>query len=197
MKTTQTTDLKAKIIDTARSQLLEEGYQNLSLRKIARSIGISATSIYLHFKNKDHLVHMLIEEAIKELNLRLEESVLATNNPIEQLQDLTWAYVNFALDHPRCYKTIFLVSSDEMARYPKEKFRRALKGYQTIRRILLAGKESGQIKNHMPGIAVYTFWAQLHVVMSVVISERLYTKIDKNEFIAEAIEHIIDGYQRE
>ncbi|HLR31898.1 MAG TPA: TetR/AcrR family transcriptional regulator [Fodinibius sp.] len=190
-------DLKCQIIDAARELLLSEGYRNLSLRKIARSIGVSATSIYLHFDNKDNLVHALIDEAIEALNMRLEESVQSVSNPISQLKHLAYAYVQFALQHPRQYQIIYLVSSDEMARYPKEKFRKARKGYKTVRNVLLEGKEAGLMKDHKPDIAAYTFWAQMHGVMSVVLSRRLDAQIDQHEFIDEAIEHIIGGYQSE
>lgn len=190
-------DLKCQIIDAARELLLSEGYRNLSLRKIARSIGVSATSIYLHFDNKDNLVHALIDEAIVALNMRLEESVQSVSDPIGQLKHLAYAYVQFALQHPRQYQIIYLVSSDEMARYPKEKFRKARKGYKTVRNVLLEGKEAGLMKEHKPDIAAYTFWAQMHGVMSVVLSRRLDAQIDQDEFIDEAIDHIIGGYQRE
>ena len=48
-------DLRRSILVTSRELLVREGYSSLSMRKIARSIGYSATSIYLHFKSKDQL----------------------------------------------------------------------------------------------------------------------------------------------
>src|SRR5699024_10821145 len=115
MNESETQGLKHQIIDAARELLLTGGYRNLSLRKIARSIGVSATSIYLHFDNKDNLVHALIDEAIEELNMRLEESVESSTDPVVQLKHLAYAYVQFALEHPRQYQIIYLVSSEEMA----------------------------------------------------------------------------------
>lgn len=188
--------LKEQIIDAAREVLLSRGYRNFSLRKIAAEIGVSATSIYLHFENKDDLVHTLIDEAIEELNARLQASVVQGVGPLSKLNALAREYVRFALDHPREYRVIYLVSSEEMTRYPKEKFRRARKGYEIVTSVLREGVESGIITEEKPRIAAYTFWAQLHGVMSVVLSKRLDTRIDQNEFIEEAISHIIQGYQQ-
>ncbi len=70
MEETNDISLKKRIIDAARQVLLSEGYRNFSLRKIARQVDASATSIYLHFENKDDLVHTLMEEAIERLNTR-------------------------------------------------------------------------------------------------------------------------------
>jgi AcrR family transcriptional regulator len=196
MKDIKRVDLKRRIVDAAREVLLSEGYRNLSLRKIARKIDVSATSIYLHFENKDHLIHTLIEEAIERLNERLKESVESESSPLKMLENLAWAYVQFALDHPREYQVIYLVSSDQMARYPREKFRKARQGYQIVIEVLEEGVEAGTIEEPKPSIAAYTFWAQLHGVMSVVLSRRLDTRIDQNEFIEEAIEHIISAYHQ-
>lgn len=188
-------ELKQRIIHAARNVLLDNGYRNFSLRKIAREINVSATSIYLHFENKDDLVHTLMEEAIERLNGQLAQSITKFDDPISKLSALAYEYVGFALDHPREYQIIYLISSEEMTRYPKEKFRKARKGYEIVTEVLSEGVESGLIAEQKPRIAAYTFWAQLHGVMSVVLSKRLDTRIDQEEFIEEAIDHIIKGYQ--
>lgn len=188
--------LKLKIIEAAREVLLSEGYHNLSLRKIARKVGTSATSIYLHFEGKNDLIHCLIEAAIERLNDQLQAALPEKGNPIQKLETLAWAYIDFALTYPREYQVIYLVSSDEMSRYPKEKFRKARKGYGLVLHVLEEGIKEGIVKEKKPRIASYTFWAQLHGVLSIVLSKRLDTRIDQEEFIEEAIDHIISGYRQ-
>lgn len=195
MEKTKENSLKKRIISAARKVLVAEGYRNFSLRKIARKVDVSATSIYLHFEDKDALVHNLMEKAIDRLNDQLEQEVAKHDDPISKLEALARKYVEFALNYPREYQVIYLISSDEMARYPKEKFRKARRGYEIVISVLKEGVESGFILEDKPRIAAYTFWAQLHGVMSVVLSKRLDTRIDQQEFIEEAIDHIIKGYQ--
>lgn len=195
MDKTKEISLKQQIIDAARQVLLSEGYLNFSLRKIAREIDVSATSIYLHFENKDALIHTLMEKAIERLNNRLEACTANREDPIAKLDALAHEYTNFALENPREYQVIYLISSDEMSRYPKEKFRKARKGYEIVTTVLREGREKGIIAEKKPRMAAYTFWAQLHGVMSVVLSQRLDTRIDQQQFIEEAIDHIIQGYQ--
>ncbi len=195
MNRTEKLSLKNRIIEAARQVLLSEGYRNFSLRKIAREIDVSATSIYLHFENKDDLVHTLMEEAIERLNTRLQQVADEAEGPIAKLEALAYEYVQFALKYQREYQIIHLTSSDEMTRYPKEKFRKARKGYEIVSKVLQEGVNAGLIAEEKPRMAAYTFWAQLHGVMSVVLSKRLDTRIDQQEFIDEAIDHIIDGYK--
>lgn len=195
MEETQHLSLKDRIVEAARQVLLTEGYRNFSLRKIAREIDVSATSIYLHFENKDDLVHTLMEQSIERLNNQLQQAASKADSPIAKLEALAYEYVRFALKYQREYQIIYLTSSDEMSRYPKEKFRKARKGYEIVNNVLQEGVNAGLIAEEKPQIAAYTFWAQLHGVMSVVLSKRLDTRIDQQEFIDEAIEHIIDGYK--
>lgn len=61
------TPLRRQILDESRSMLLEVGFDRMSMRKIATSVGCSATSIYIYFKNKDDLLHALIEEGFDML----------------------------------------------------------------------------------------------------------------------------------
>jgi AcrR family transcriptional regulator len=196
MKKVNKQNLKLQIIGAAREVLLGEGYRDLSLRKVARKIGVSATSIYLHFDSKDDLVHSLIEAAIERLNDSLESALPDDGDPINKLEMLAWTYVDFALSHPREYQVIYLVSSDEMTRYPKEKFRKARKGYRLVLQVLQEGIKEGTVDEQKPRIASYTFWAQLHGILSVVLSKRLDSRIDQEEFIEEAIDHIISGYRQ-
>lgn len=195
MSKKKTDNLRERIIEIARQQLLSEGYREVSLRKIAREVGVTPTSIYLHFDSRDHLIHTLMEHAIEQLNEILEQTASQPTGPVEKLEALAREYVEFAREHPREYQVIYLVSSDEMSRYPKEKFRRARRGYEIVSRVIEEGVAAGEMDEDNPRVAAYTLWAQLHGVMSVVLSRRLDTRIDQDEFIEQAIQHIIHGFR--
>lgn len=186
--------LKERILDVARLLLSKEGYRNFSLRKVARDVGVSATSVYLYFESKDHLVHTLMEESIDHLNRELKEVAGRQLEPIQKLEALAHQYVHFALQHSKEYHIIYMVGSDEMARYPKEKFRKARQGYEIVTQTIKEGVDRGLLDETQPRIAAYTFWAQLHGIMSVVLSKRLDNRIDQDEFIKQAIDHIVYGF---
>jgi len=187
-------NLRGKLLESARKLLVNEGYKGFSLRKVARITGVSATSVYIYFENKDHLIHSIIEQSIDELNRRLHKVYVALQDPVERLEGFAAAYVNYALEHPREYQIIYAVSSEEMGRYPKEKFRKARKGYEFLTDTIQEGVERNILEESDPRTAAYTIWAQLHGVMSVVLSKRLDTRINQHEFIEQAISHILQGF---
>lgn len=195
MSETNDQDLRKALLQSARELLASKGYRGFSLRQVARKTGVSATSVYIYFENKDHLIHTLIEQSVSELNRRLKKVYVTLTDPVERLEGFAEAYVQYALEHPREYQIIYLASAEEMTRYPKEKFRKARRGYEYLTDTIKEAVEQKIFDEPRPRTAAYTFWAQLHGVMSVVLSKRLDTRIDQQEFIEQAISHILHGFR--
>lgn len=93
-------ELRRLILDEARHLMITQGYNSLSMRKIASKAGCSATSIYLYFRNKDDLLHALIEEGFEMLRSRLVETAATIEDPQPRLEALCREYVQFGLLNP-------------------------------------------------------------------------------------------------
>lgn len=186
--------LRDQILDISRHLLYQEGYKALSMRKIANQADVSATSIYLYFENKDHLLHTLIEESVEDLSRFIESKALSKTDSIERLKVITESYVQFALEFPEKYEIIYKVRSDSMARYPKEKFRKARRAYELLVKTIEESVSKGLMEVEKPVVAAYSIWAQLHGVVSVVLNERLDSRINRDQFIEDSIEHVVQGF---
>ncbi len=190
----QAIDLREKILDISRHMLYSEGHTSLSMRSIAKQVGVSATSIYLHFNNKDHLLHTLIEESVEELSRAIEEKVDDQQDVVAQFESIIQTYTEFALSHPEKYQIIYLVQPEAMARYPREKFRKARRCYELLVKVIEQGVRQGLMEEDDPVTAAYSIWAQLHGVISVVLNQRLDSRINKSHFIKKSIHHITEGF---
>ena len=118
-------ELRASILDEARQTLVAEGYRALSMRRIARAVGCTATSIYLHFRDKDDLLHALIHEGLERLHEQLLASVDGIEDPLRRCQRLCRSYLEFALENREYYEVIFSLHPEHMKRYPQALYRRA------------------------------------------------------------------------
>lgn len=186
-------ELRRLILDEARHLMITRGYHSLSMRKIASKAGCSATSIYLYFRNKDDLLHALIEEGFEMLRQRLVETAAANAEPLMRIEALCRDYVQFGLQHPEYYEIMFLLRPEHMERYPVEKFRRARKNLELItdtlnemNEIQAAGKGNSYIRAH-------AITASLHGAVVLVNAGRLDIRIDKSQFVDTVIEHIMLG----
>ncbi|WP_234567127.1 TetR/AcrR family transcriptional regulator [Rhodohalobacter sp. 614A] len=186
--------LRNQILEVSRDLLIQHGFGKLTMRNIAKRADVTATSIYLHFENKDDLLLSLIDQSIEHLKGQLIREIDSSKGLIPQLEDLARAYVRFALEHPQEYEIIYMVRPEEMPQYPKEKFQQIRSAYELLGQIIEQGKQEELIEVENSMISAYTLWAQLHGIVSVILSKRLDTRIPQKEFIDQAIEHIIQGF---
>ncbi len=104
--------LRQEILDAATRILEETGREDaLSLRGVAREVGISAPSVYLHFKDKTELVATVLDAAYWALAAAMgeagEAAAAAGAAPWERIGATAAAYRRFAIDKPRRYRLMF------------------------------------------------------------------------------------------
>lgn len=98
-------DLRVALIATGLKKLEEVSAQSLSLREIAREIGVSATAIYRHFPDKDSLLSALAAEGLAQL--AREQKAAGKAGGKEGFTEMGRAYVRFAMTNPALFRLIF------------------------------------------------------------------------------------------
>src|SRR5215472_1918805 len=100
--------LRADIIEAARQILAESGgFEGLTLRGVARRVGIAATSIYLHFPDTEHLAVAATEQTFADLTAAGAAAAAGISDPGEALLARCRAYCHFGLEHPGHYRVMF------------------------------------------------------------------------------------------
>ena len=101
--------LRQQILSAARELFVNEGYENVSMRKIANKIEYSPTTIYLYFKDKADLLDSVCKETLLDLLNTLEQLKQDKSDPVETLRKSGQAYVEFGLKYPQDYKLTFVI----------------------------------------------------------------------------------------
>jgi len=181
--------LQSSILDEARRVLVAEGYSHLSMRRIAAAVGCTATSIYLYYRNKDALIHALIDEGMELLQEQLERSALPADEPLERMRALCRAYLEFGLENPEYYEVMFMLHPERMDRYPAEKYRRARRNLEIFSETLGA-IHSGDAAER-PDLKVLTtvLWFSLHGAVTLMNARRIDVSIDRKELLDQAVSH--------
>ncbi|MEM6369502.1 MAG: WHG domain-containing protein [Myxococcota bacterium] len=96
-------DLRRALLDAALA-LIDGGEPSPSLRRVAREAGVSAGAPYHHFEDKAALLAAVAADGFARLD---EDLASARGAPSARLQRLMKRYVQFALDHPAHYRTMF------------------------------------------------------------------------------------------
>ncbi len=188
------TDLRRVILDSTRHLLVRDGYMSLSMRKIARAIGYSATSIYLHFENKDALIHALIEEGMDQLLAALKDAEAEhPGDPVARLEAMCRRFVVFGLENREYYEIMFMLHPEFMERYPAEKYRRARRNLDVIAATLADGVAQGVFAVENVRVVASTIWSALHGAVSLLLARRVDIRIEQTAFIEAAIAQTLGG----
>jgi len=106
-------DLKNALIAAGIDVLAKEGVHGLSLRKVAQRAGVSHAAPYAHYTDKQALIAAISTEGYR----RLYETLRGVgeryhDDPLRQLVEGAWAYVQFALQEPDHFKLTFSVAAE-------------------------------------------------------------------------------------
>ena len=138
--------LREEIMNAAAELFAAEGYESASMRKIARRIGYTPMSIYLHFKDKADLLDCICEQAFVDLYQRHERVDAEIGDPGERLKAGMRSFIDFARENPSYYRAIFVRKGDAMPRRDGIRARTAALKRQQVAAFLGAGASKDEIE---------------------------------------------------
>ncbi len=98
-------DLKNALIEAGIDILAREGVGALSLRRVARRAGVSHAAPYAHFADKQALVAAISTQGYIKLYQRLQRAIREhEGDPLRQLVETAWAYVELAVSDSAHFK---------------------------------------------------------------------------------------------
>src|SRR6202162_3061543 len=188
--------LRQEILDAASELFVKEGYENVSMRKIAEKIEYSPTTIYLYFKDKADLLDCICEEPFARLVRKQNAIDQAVADPIERLKKGLRAYIEFGLKYPNHYKVAFMMTEDFEERLQCERSREmGKKAYIHLRNELGRLAELGLIHVADTEAAGQVLWANIHGLTSLLITHPRFPWLDRNVLIDTLIENTMAGLQ--
>jgi len=98
-------NLRQAVLAAALDVLRREGPSAVSLRDLARTVGVRHTSLYTHFRDRSHLLAVIAAEGFATLLAAMEAT---PRSPRRRVVDLAETYVGFAKAHPAYYRVMFL-----------------------------------------------------------------------------------------
>ena len=168
-------ETRDKILDAARELFISEGYEGVSMRKLAEKIEYSPTAIYVHFADKEDLFHQLCQEDFARLAAVFQSSQMPAD-AVARIQQIGRIYVEFGLQYPNHYKLMFMTphpaggfdDSDRQIKGNPESDAYALLKH-TVQEAVDAGKFREEIAN--ADLVSQTLWAAVHGVISLNIAK--------------------------
>jgi AcrR family transcriptional regulator len=129
-KTIHDLDLKEACIQAAREVIAEQGMEGLSLRDVARKLGVSHQAPYRHYPSRDHLLAAIMQRCFEDFANYLDQASNALTS--DALQGMGEAYLRYAAQNPLEYRLMFGTPWPEPATHP-ELVRHAVHAFDMMR----------------------------------------------------------------
>jgi AcrR family transcriptional regulator len=187
--------LRQEILAAALDFFVNEGYQQLSMRRLAEKIEYSPTTIYLHFKDKAELFECVCEQTFEQLSEIFRQIVGSSDEPLEALQRCCRAYVDFGLQHPDQYTVAFLLDSGQRLA-PEEvmmRFPNAMEAFFQLRNGVANCMAKGEFAGGEPELISQAIWAGLHGITALLIVKPSFPWYDKDRLIDLMIQTMTSG----
>ena len=192
--------LRGEILAAARELFISEGYERVSMRRIAERIEYSPTTIYLYFRDKSEILDEICEQTFARLARSLERIEAKGLDPLEGLREGCQAYVQFGLRNRHQYRLSFMVSSQggdrgEDSRYEGSMGERA---FGFLERSVARCREAGYLRDIEVAVASQVVWVSIHGLTSLLITlgEDDFPWVERKRLIGQTIETLVRGLMR-
>lgn len=191
-------ETRKKILKAASDLFVNEGYQSVSMRRIADQVEYSPAAIYLYFKDKEQLVLSICQETFEELDRRLTELEKLDLPPLEGFLRGCEAYIRFGLEHPSHY--IFTMCTPEENATGEigeqeylEAHELAMRTFDHLRRCVRRCMDAGVFRKDDVETIAQICWLSIHGVTAGLVTSATFPFVDKDILIRTHLETLARG----
>ena len=177
---------RARAVAAATKLFAERGYAGVTLRSLAKALGVSPMTPYRYFANKEELFAMVRTEALRRFADVQRDAVSGIEDPEEALQTLGRVYVRFALDEPDAYHTIFDILQAQAGSYPELESEQA-RAFSYLHAAVTAAVEA-ELMQGEPLRRAHMLWAQVHGLVSLHLAGKLVMGCGLDELMTSVFE---------
>jgi AcrR family transcriptional regulator len=171
---------------------VKEGYEHVSIRKIAEKVEYAPGTIYLYFRDKAEILERLCDETFAKLSQKMQAINADPSNPLDGLKRGLRIYVQFGVDNPHHYTVTFVqakqVQQDHQPKTGEQCFEN-LRG--AVRRCV----EAGQLNCEDVEEVAQALWAGVHGVTTLLITGG-FPFIEQSRLIDRVVYMLIEGIRK-
>lgn len=187
---------QARILGAARALMYEKGYNNFSLRAVAKASGYSPAGLYEHFENKAALCAALAGDAWVRFGKAMRKAAQNEQDPLKRLVRLCEAYVKYAHE----YREDFLLLT--MQPSPRKEHDQEVpqgSGLAVFLKAIADASEAGVIKARTENerlTVFYGLWTMAHGVAHLQVAHLAEFKDDFSEENRHIFEALLAGFNQ-
>lgn len=203
-KEKQKLEIRKMILDASMKLFVEEGFENVTIRKIADLIEYSPTTVYLYFKDKNEIFFHLHEQGFLKM-AEVNQNLAGIENPLIRLHKMGENYINFGLDNPEFYDVMFIQRAPMQALEKMENcdWKNGENALNVLKANIAECMEKGFIKKGSVDAVSMGIWGMVHGLVSLSIRQRFnklcpegrdaYTDIEIRQMMHDSLNWLINS----
>lgn len=165
-------NLRGAVLEAARTMVSNQGTAGLSLRALAREVGVSHPAIYNHFADREALLVELSIEALHALASNQRAALAKATSPLDGLQRLALAYLRFGVSDPARLRLAFTPELSRSGDYLQLRAAADAAEAPAVEAVTKAA-EAGLLSGSAIRDRTVTMWALVHGFTVLAIDGRL------------------------
>lgn len=164
-------EMKKLVLDAAGKIAVSEGFEKISIRRIAEEIEYSPGTIYLYFKNRDEILYDLHRLAFQKF-YEMQLTVSYIKDPFEKLREHGRVYITFALDNPELYELMFIVQAPGNEIEANQEWNEGMKTFEFLKQNIQECVDAGYLRGDVSVLSI-GMWSLVHGLVSLFLRKRM------------------------
>jgi AcrR family transcriptional regulator len=183
-KEKQKLEIRKAILDASMKLFVEQGYENVSIRKIADLIEYSPTTVYLYFKDKNEILFNLHEIGFQKMGAYTAD-LWTIKNPLVRLHKMGEYYIQFGLENPEFYDLMFILQAPMEALQVVEKceWKSGDMALGRLKDTLQECMDKKLIEQGDVEAITIAIWAMVHGMVSLAIRNRFDKIVAREQMV--------------
>lgn len=169
------------ILNAATRIYVDDGPGALSMRRVAKAVGVSATAIYRHFESKEALLIALGLRASRMFATYLMRALRASS-PMERMREIGRAYRDFAMEHASYYRVLFMLPHPEFKTLTEETAAEFESTFLLLVDRVSECQREGVFDDEDTQALALSIWAHVHGLVCLYLDHRLGPAVDAEVF---------------
>lgn len=182
---------RIEILEAAERIFVVEGYEGATIRKIADEVGVSSTALYMHFRDKDEILHEICLAALQTLLRQNTEIASRPVDAVTRVRLILEAYVRMGLAHPNAYLLVYC--APERPGAPAATAEAAQQCYATYAGVVNEIAAEGRLRCGDPDAAAQALWTACHGLVALMITRPTVAWAPADELTSLLLEGLLHG----
>ena len=175
--------IKSKILDSTKTIIESEGFDAVSIRKVAKLAGYTEGNIYNYFDDKDSLVIELVQQGFQRIMKATMAQIEEGLSLEEQIIQRFIRYTKAAIEMPEYYKKMMLSENAkilEVTSVLNDKTKEGKKGIDMLENMIKKGVDTGEFIDEDPALIAKIIWtANFGLTLRLIVEK----KSDEKEIV--------------